>query len=81
MAIPMLVDTQRAGEHGGGRKLAHGGQPARVMAAWAVMIAALSAVGMLTAMLGLIVIIPWLAHASWHAYLELTANSPYKASA
>jgi uncharacterized membrane protein len=43
-----------------------------------VIIAALSGIGMLTAMLGLIVIIPWLAHASWHAYQELTASSPYK---
>ena len=33
---------------------------------------------LLTALLGLIVIIPWLAHASWHAYDELTAGSPYK---
>ena len=52
-------------------------QPA-VMTLWAVLLASLSALGMLTALLGLIVIIPWLAHASWHAYDELTAGSPYK---
>jgi len=81
VAIPMLVDTTvpvSMAVAESWRTVAS--QPA-VMAAWAVMIALLSAIGMLTAMLGLIVIIPWLAHASWHAYQELTANSPYKATA
>jgi uncharacterized membrane protein len=31
----------------------------------------LSLLGMLSAMLGLVVIVPWLAHASWHAYRDL----------
>jgi uncharacterized membrane protein len=81
MAIPMLVDTQLPVSMAVGESWRTVASQPVVMAAWAVIIAALSAVGMLTAMVGLIVIIPWLAHASWHAYLELTANSPYKASA
>jgi uncharacterized membrane protein len=31
----------------------------------------LSLLGMATAMLGLVVVVPWLAHASWHAYRDL----------
>ncbi|MFY8088036.1 MAG: hypothetical protein ACOVOG_12510, partial [Rubrivivax sp.] len=41
------------------------------MAAWAAIIMGLTLVGMLTALLGLIVVVPWLAHASWHAYRDI----------
>lgn len=41
-----------------------------VMVLWAALIAALTLVGFLTAYLGLVVIMPWLAYAAWHAYLE-----------
>jgi uncharacterized membrane protein len=37
-----------------------------------VLIAGLAGVGMLTGMVGLVVVVPWLAHASWHAYCDLT---------
>lgn len=37
---------------------------------WAALIAGLTAVGFLTAFLGLIVIMPWLAYAAWHGYRE-----------
>ena len=42
---------------------------------WAVLIAALVALGMGLALLGLVVAIPWLAHASWHAGRELLADA------
>ena len=38
---------------------------------WAALIAALTLLGFATLMLGLVVIFPWLAHASWHAYRDL----------
>ncbi len=38
------------------------------MFAWAVTIVVLTCVGFLTAFVGLIVIIPWLAYATWHSY-------------
>jgi uncharacterized membrane protein len=41
------------------------------LALWAALIMALTLLGMLTGLLGLIVIVPWLAHASWHAYRDL----------
>jgi uncharacterized membrane protein len=41
------------------------------MAVWAATIASLTLAGMAVAMLGLIVVVPWLGHASWHAYREL----------
>lgn len=41
-----------------------------VMVLWALLIALLTAVGFLTAYLGLVVIMPWLAYSAWHAYRE-----------
>jgi uncharacterized membrane protein len=38
---------------------------------WAALIALLTAVGFATLMIGLVVIFPWLGHASWRAYREL----------
>jgi uncharacterized membrane protein len=43
----------------------------RALALWAALIAGLTAIGFATCMLGLIVIFPWLGHATWHAYRDL----------
>lgn len=45
------------------------------MALWAALLLGLTLVGMATALLGLVVIVPWLAHASWHAYRDLVGVS------
>jgi uncharacterized membrane protein len=39
----------------------------------AALIAVLAALGMATALLGLVVLIPVVGHASWHAYRDLSA--------
>jgi len=43
-------------------------KPAMFM--WALLIGVMTLIGFLTAGLGLIVIIPWLAYATWHGYRE-----------
>lgn len=40
----------------------------RTMFVWAVLVAALTALGFITAMVGFVVIIPWLGYATWHGY-------------
>ena len=45
------------------------------LAVWAALIALLTLLGMVTAMLGLVVIVPLLGHASWHAYCDLVDAS------
>jgi uncharacterized membrane protein len=40
------------------------------MFVWAILVCTLTGVGFLTAGVGLIVIIPWLAYATWHGYRE-----------
>ncbi len=40
------------------------------MAVWALIIAVLCTIGILTYLVGLVVILPWLAYGSWHAYRD-----------
>ena len=74
VALPMLVDTQvpvGVAVRASWRAVAEHPLP---MVLWAVLIASFMAMGMLTGLLGLIVLVPWIAHASWHAYCDLTAR-------
>jgi uncharacterized membrane protein len=49
------------------------------MALWALLIMALTALGMATLLVGLVPIVPWLAHASWHAYRDSVAPTAAEA--
>lgn len=44
------------------------------MALWAALLMGFTVLGMATMLLGLVVIAPWLAHASWHAYRDLVST-------
>ena len=46
------------------------------LALWAALIMGLTLLGMLTLLLGLVVVVPWLGHASWHAYRALVDAGP-----
>lgn len=46
------------------------------MVVWAALIAGLTAMGMAALLMGLIVVFPWLGHASWHAYRALVEAQP-----
>jgi uncharacterized membrane protein len=75
IAIPMLVDTQATvleAVQASWRVVAIHPIP---LALWAVAIVLLVTAGMLTALLGLLVVVPVLAHASWHVYHELVPKS------
>ena len=45
------------------------------MALWAFIIMTLTGFGMVTALAGLVFVLPWLAHASWHAYRDLVSTA------
>ncbi len=45
------------------------------LALWAALLMALTVLGMATLLLGLVVVAPWLAHASWHAYRDLVDSA------
>lgn len=46
------------------------------MVLWAALIAGLTLLGMAGLMMGLIVVFPWLGHASWHAYRDMVEVQP-----
>ena len=41
------------------------------MALWATLILVITLLGMATLLVGMVIAVPWLAHASWHAYRDL----------
>ena len=49
------------------------------MALWALLIMGLTAIGMATLLVGLVPVLPWLAHASWHAYRDCIAPTQAEA--
>jgi uncharacterized membrane protein len=42
------------------------------MLVWAALVAAMTFAALVPAFLGLIVVLPWLGHASWHLYRQMT---------
>jgi uncharacterized membrane protein len=73
VGVPMLLDREvdyvTALLRSIGLVAAHPG----VMLGWAVVIAALLFLAMVPGFLGLLVVLPWLGHASWHLYDGLIA--------
>ena len=74
LTIPMLLDTDcRLWQAVRLSWRAVADHPAP-LALWASLIVLLALVGLLTQLFGLILVIPWLGHASWHAYRDLTTS-------
>lgn len=76
VALPMLVDTSvpvSTAVTTSWRAVADHPVP---MVLWAVTITVLMGLGMVTGLLGLVILIPLIAHASWHAYCDLTQRPP-----
>lgn len=70
MTLPMLVDTPTSLWHAVGESWRAVGSHPVVMVLWALCIVLLVTAGMMLAMLGLMLTVPWLAYASWHAYRD-----------
>lgn len=76
IAVPLLLDRADVGVLGAVFTswrvvMAY---PAAV-ALWAALIMLLTLLGMATLMLGFVVVLPWLGHASWHAYKDLVSSN------
>jgi uncharacterized membrane protein len=71
VTMPMLMDTSAPLWEAVGQSWRAVGSHPVVMACWALLIVALVGVGLLTLMLGMVLVVPWLGHASWHAYIDL----------
>jgi uncharacterized membrane protein len=72
VAIPLLLDRRRVSVLQAvlASWRAVLGSPA-TLAFWAGILMVVTLVGMATLLVGLVVVVPWLAHASWHAYRDL----------
>ncbi|WP_028454956.1 DUF2189 domain-containing protein [Chitinilyticum litopenaei] len=71
VSIPMLADRGVDAVTAMMTSLRAVGDNLAPMAFWAVLLVALTAIGFATFMIGLIVIFPWLGHATWYAYKDL----------
>ena len=71
IAIPMLMDKPVSLRQALSVSWAVCASHPEAMGLWAVALMVLAGLGMLTGMLGLVVIAPWLAHASWHVYQDM----------
>lgn len=71
VAIPMLLDRPHGVLTAVATSVGTALLSPPAMALWATLILLLTLLGMATFMLGLVVVVPWLAHASWHAYRDL----------
>jgi len=71
VAVPIIVDRGATVMDAmwAGVKAVRSNLPA--MALWAALIAALTALGFATSLFGMIIIVPVLGHATWHAYRDL----------
>ncbi len=71
VAIPMLLDRDESVLSAVATSVAAALASPAAMALWATLILALTLVGMASLMIGLVLVLPWLAHSSWHAYRDL----------
>lgn len=71
VAVPMILDLQSsAGEAlRASLRATFANLPAMVV--WSALLVALVAIGFATFLLGLVVVVPVMGHATWHAYLDL----------
>jgi uncharacterized membrane protein len=72
ISVPMLVDRDNDVLTAIATSLKAIRQNPAAMTLWAALLVALMALGFATLLLGMIVVLPWAAHASWHAYRDLT---------
>ncbi|MBA4265519.1 MAG: hypothetical protein C0453_10585 [Comamonadaceae bacterium] len=74
IALPMLVDTSVPVSMAVAQSWRTVASYPGPMVVWALMIAVLMAAGMMTALVGLVVLVPLVGHASWHAYCDLVGR-------
>jgi len=71
ISVPMLVDREVDVLTAIATSLKAVKRNPAAMAVWAALLVALMAIGFATLLLGMIVLLPWAAYASWHAYRDL----------
>ena len=75
VSLPMLIDRPVGVFAAVATSVAAVRVNIRPMALWAVLIAGFTALGLVTFYLGLIVVLPLIGHATWHAYRDLVESA------
>lgn len=71
VSLPMLVDKPASAFTAIATSVVAVRRNARPMALWAMLIAGFTALGIVTFYLGLILVLPLIGHATWHAYRDI----------
>ena len=71
VAVPLIIDRHATATQAIGISVRACLYNIPAMILWAALIAVLTALGFLTALIGMIVVAPLLGHATWHAYRDL----------
>lgn len=74
VSLPMLLDRDVSAVYAMASSVEAVRKNAKVMIGWAAMIALITAVGMATFFIGLIILMPLVGHASWHAYRAMIGD-------
>ncbi|WAP66711.1 DUF2189 domain-containing protein [Jiella pelagia] len=80
-SIPMLLNERTDAVTAMSRSMAFVWNNVPVMMAWGAVVLGLSAIALLTGLLGLIVVFPLLGHATWHAYKAICRPDLLKSDA
>ncbi|HEX8989073.1 MAG TPA: DUF2189 domain-containing protein [Rhodocyclaceae bacterium] len=81
VAVPLMLDRKTDAVTAAIASLAVCARNPGAMLVWAGCIALLAAAGIAAWFAGLVVVMPWLGHATWHAYRDLVADAPRGADA
>ena len=73
VSLPLLLDRPMGAYEAIGTSMRAVRENPRVMAMWGAIVVGLLVAGSLPALLGLIVVIPWLGHATWRLYRKVVA--------
>lgn len=76
VAVPLMLDRNMDAVTAAIASIGACARNPRTMLLWALCIVLLAAVGIATAFAGLVVAMPVLGHATWHAYRDLVAEEP-----
>jgi uncharacterized membrane protein len=73
VAVPLIIDRQARASEAMRASLRATFANLPAMAVWACIIVAVTAIGFLTLLIGMVVVAPLLGYATWHAYRDLTS--------
>lgn len=76
ISVPMMLDRDTDGIVAALTSIRNCAENAGPMLLWGFIITALTAIGFATFHVGLVVIVPVIGHATWHAYKEIVGENP-----